>query len=40
MDDFHVPDLVIFPSNEEFWQTDLYKNNYIILQDKVSDIIT
>ncbi|XP_076044684.1 28S rRNA (cytosine-C(5))-methyltransferase-like isoform X3 [Oratosquilla oratoria] len=36
MCDYHVPDLLIFPCNTPFWNSWLFKKNYIILQDKAS----
>lgn len=34
--DFHVPELLIFPSGTEFYNHPGYKKGAIILQDKVS----
>lgn len=36
MEDYHIPDLLLFPHGTAFWDNDLYKNSLIILQDKAS----
>ncbi|XP_045115578.1 28S rRNA (cytosine-C(5))-methyltransferase-like [Portunus trituberculatus] len=34
--DYHIQDLLVFPPSTPFWNSSLYKNSVIILQDKAS----
>ncbi|XP_068251238.1 28S rRNA (cytosine-C(5))-methyltransferase [Palaemon carinicauda] len=34
--DYHIPELLVFPPGTQLWNSDLYKDNIIILQDKAS----
>ncbi|CAL4107501.1 unnamed protein product, partial [Meganyctiphanes norvegica] len=36
VEDYHLPDLLVFPSNTPFWESSLLKTNAIVLQDKAS----
>ncbi|KAL7648943.1 UNVERIFIED_CONTAM: hypothetical protein RMT77_000878 [Armadillidium vulgare] len=36
MKDYHIPNLYVFSSKAEFWQTDLYINGSVLLQNKAS----
>ncbi|XP_050701678.1 28S rRNA (cytosine-C(5))-methyltransferase-like isoform X2 [Eriocheir sinensis] len=34
--DYHLPELLVFPPNTPFWDSVLYRENAVILQDKAS----
>ncbi|KAK3860039.1 hypothetical protein Pcinc_033889 [Petrolisthes cinctipes] len=36
MEDYHIPELLVFPPNTPFWNSELYKENAIVLMDKAS----